>query len=51
DPVANMDLWRRILDAAKPHAIEWKWIRGHAGDAMNERVDQLATAAREQLGG
>ena len=25
DPVANMDLWRRLLDAAKPHAIEWKW--------------------------
>jgi ribonuclease HI len=50
DPVANMDLWRRILDAAKPHAIDWRWVRGHAGDAMNERADQLATAARRTLG-
>jgi ribonuclease HI len=47
DPVANMDLWRRLLDAAKAHAIEWKWVRGHAGDAMNVRADLLATAARE----
>ena len=46
DPVANMDLWRRLLDAAKPHAVEWRWVRGHAGDAMNERADVLATRAR-----
>ncbi len=51
DPVANMDLWRRILDAAKPHEVEWKWVRGHAGDAMNERADVLATAARETARG
>jgi ribonuclease HI len=50
DPVKNMDLWRRVLDAAKPHAIEWRWVRGHSGDAMNERADRLATAARERLG-
>lgn len=49
DPVKNMDLWRRILDAAKDHTIEWRWVRGHSGDAMNERADQLATAARENL--
>ena len=47
DPVANMDLWRRILDAAKPHAVDWQWVRGHAGDVMNERADVLATAARD----
>jgi ribonuclease HI len=50
DPVANMDLWLRILDAAKPHDIDWRWVRGHAGDVMNERADQLATAARRTLG-
>ncbi len=50
DPVANMDLWRRLLDAAKPHDIEWKWVRGHAGDLMNERADRLATTARTELG-
>ncbi len=48
DPVANMDLWRRVLDAAKAHEIEWRWVRGHSGDVMNERADRLATAARER---
>jgi len=47
DPVANMDLWRRLLDAAAKHTIEWKWVRGHAGDVMNERADVLATRARD----
>ncbi|HYZ31637.1 MAG TPA: ribonuclease HI [Crenalkalicoccus sp.] len=46
DPVANMELWQRLLAAAKPHEIEWRWVRGHSGDAMNERADRLATAAR-----
>jgi len=49
DPVKNMDLWRRLLEAAKPHAIDWRWIRGHSGNVMNERADQLATAARIAL--
>ena len=49
DPVKNMDLWRRLLDAAKPHQVEWRWVRGHAGDVMNERADVLATQAREAL--
>jgi len=49
DPVKNMDLWRRILDAAKPHSVDWRWVRGHAGDTMNERADELATKARESL--
>ena len=47
DPVANMDLWRRLLEAAGRHEVEWKWVRGHAGDKMNERADFLATRARE----
>ena len=46
DPVANMDLWRRVLEAAKRHEVSWHWVRGHAGDVNNERVDRLATAAR-----
>ena len=49
DPVKNMDLWRRILDAAKPHDVEWVWVRGHSGNVMNERADVLATEARERL--
>lgn len=49
DPVANMDLWQRLLAAAKDHEIEWRWVRGHSGDAMNDRADKLATAARERI--
>jgi ribonuclease HI len=49
DPVKNMDLWRRLLDAAAAHEIEWRWVRGHSGDPMNERADVLATAAREAM--
>lgn len=51
DPVKNMDLWKRLLAAAAQHKIEWRWVRGHAGDVMNERADVLATAARERRSG
>lgn len=50
DPVANMDLWKRLLAAEKPHQVDWRWVRGHSGVPENERVDALATAAREKLG-
>ncbi|HQT38659.1 MAG TPA: ribonuclease HI [Acidocella sp.] len=50
DPVKNMDLWRRVLDAAKPHEIDWRWVKGHSGNPMNDRADELATVARERLG-
>ena len=48
DPVANMALWKRLLNAAIMHDVEWRWVRGHAGDVMNERADILATQARER---
>ncbi len=47
DPVANVDLWRRLLDAAAAHQIEWRWVRSHSGHPLNERADRLATKARE----
>ena len=46
DPVANMELWRRVLDAARRHQVDWRWVRGHSGNPENERVDRLATGAR-----
>ncbi|MBC7433925.1 MAG: ribonuclease HI [Rubritepida sp.] len=49
EPVKNFELWQRLLAAAKPHEVEWKWVRGHAGDVMNERADVLATQAREAI--
>ncbi len=50
DPVANMDLWQRVLAAAKPHTITWTWVRGHSGHPMNSRADRLATLARDGQG-
>lgn len=47
EPVKNVDLWLRLLDAAKPHSITWVWVRGHAGHPENERCDALATAAAD----
>ncbi|MBV9247826.1 MAG: ribonuclease HI [Acetobacteraceae bacterium] len=49
EPVKNVDLWKRLLAAAARHKVEWHWVRGHAGDVMNERVDELARAARRKL--
>ena len=42
EPVKNADLWRRLDEVAAGHDIDWKWVKGHAGDAGNERADALA---------
>jgi ribonuclease HI len=47
-PVKNIDLWLRLEAAAKPHKVEWFWVKGHAGHAENERADALARAAIAQ---
>lgn len=44
-PVKNAELWQDLLAAAKPHRIEWKWVKGHAGHPENERADKLASDA------
>lgn len=41
--VKNVDLWQRLDRAAGRHRIDWRWVKGHAGVAGNERADQLAT--------
>jgi ribonuclease HI len=46
-PVKNDDLWRKLADAAAKHQVEWRWVRGHAGDVGNERADQLANRGVE----
>jgi ribonuclease HI len=43
-PVKNDDLWKRLDEAAARHEVEWFWVKGHAGDKMNERADALARA-------
>jgi ribonuclease HI len=49
EPVKNYELWQRLLAAAKPHEVEWLWVKGHSGHPMNDRADVLATQARESL--
>jgi ribonuclease HI len=41
----NPDLWERLLDLTKQHDVEFRWVRGHAGNKENERCDKLAVAA------
>jgi len=41
-PVKNQDLWLRLDELARGHAVEWHWVRGHAGHPENERADALA---------
>lgn len=48
-PVANQDLWQRLQAQRERHQLNAEWTRGHAGNAHNERCDQLAVAAIEQL--
>ena len=46
-PVKNVELWKRLLEAAKPHQVTYVWVKGHAGHPENERCDHLATAAAD----
>ncbi len=48
-PVKNLDLWQRLLQAMARHQIQWEWVRGHSGHPENDRVDQLANRAMEQM--
>jgi len=41
-PVKNEDLWRRLDEAIARHDITWHWVKGHAGDSLNEAADLLA---------
>jgi len=43
-PVKNVELWQRLDQAQARHQVEWRWIKGHAGHAENERADELARA-------
>ncbi|MEH3120852.1 MAG: ribonuclease HI [Sphingomonas phyllosphaerae] len=49
-PVKNADLWQALLEAARPHRVEWKWVKGHAGHPENERADRLASDAAVEAG-
>ncbi len=46
-PVLNVDLWQALDEARLRHTIEWRWVKGHAGHAGNERADELANRGVE----
>ena len=48
-PVKNEDLWRRLDEARLRHEVKWFWVKGHAGDEMNERADALANRAIDEM--
>ncbi|MBG0770951.1 MAG: ribonuclease HI [Anaerolineaceae bacterium] len=43
--LANVDLWMKLDEEISRHEVDWRWVRGHAGHVMNERVDKLARKA------
>ena len=47
-PVKNVDLWQRLVEAVAEHDVEWHWVKGHAGDEGNERADRLAARGLEE---
>lgn len=47
EPVKNIDLWKRMLQAKEPHQVTFIWVKGHDGHAQNERCDELATTAAD----
>ncbi len=48
-PVKNDDLWQELDAIAQQHTVEWLWVKGHAGDAGNERADALANQGVAQV--
>ncbi len=48
-PVKNQDLWQMLDQEASRHQIDWRWVKGHAGEYGNEVADQLANQAIDEL--
>ena len=48
-PALNPDLWERLLELTEKHSVSFKWIKGHAGHAENERCDALAVAQSKKF--
>ena len=50
-PVKNVDLWQQLdqLVSTSGHTIDWRWVKGHAGDPGNERADALANQGVDKV--
>lgn len=50
-PVKNLELWQALDEAVSHHKINWHWVKGHDGNEMNEKADQLANEGMEEYKG
>lgn len=48
-PVLNQDLWQQLDHLNQQHHVVWHWVKGHSGDAGNERADELANRGIAEL--
>ena len=48
-PVKNRELWQRLEAEAGRHQVDWRWVKGHAGDPDNEMADELANRGIDEL--
>lgn len=48
-PVKNVDLWKSLDTLVQQHEVEWIWVKGHAGNAGNERADALANKGVDEV--
>jgi ribonuclease HI len=48
-PVKNVDLWQRLDALNALHHVQWRWVKGHAGDPGNERADALANQGVDRV--
>ncbi len=50
-PVKNADLWQQLLTESERHQIKWHWVKGHSGHPENDKADELARLAIDELFG
>lgn len=48
-PIANKDLWLRLIKVSQKHEVSWHWVKGHSNNPENERCDELAVKARKEI--
>ena len=48
-PVKNQELWQELDKLSEKTKIHWHWVKGHAGEELNERCDVLARTAAEEM--
>ena len=47
--VKNKELWLNLYECINFHIVDWRWVKGHSGDALNEEVDKIARGEAEKI--